>query len=872
MSDDELIAELASPLKSFRVFAIEKAITEGNSAPLLAALEECRRGETDDECTLLLDHAIAAVRRRLTPTTRGTTPDGDELVRRFPGMASAEKAQVLQNLARSDVRALAPHAPAWFTAETDPVVAAGLIRKLGAHWPTDRHEVLRTALKSRFFSVRTAAFETLMAIAPTELAEELPALLSSDDLRLRSLAIQGLARLDLDDAVQHVADMLAASDTRTREAGLQNSFLLPFANLKRTLLEFLANETVPKLIEYVGLLFVANPDPEIMPRLWEIAGRSPAAKAQMIRDCFDLCRRAIVVSGLLGDAAPTYFARLDRWIRKHDTVRGIRHLCELAANRELTQAAFQAFYEPLDLAQPEVTDALRQAVADDALPEPLRIAFEKLLQRAARLAAESAATAPTDKSNTSSLPRKSSTDGVPSLRADPSKPGSVATTTPPSPEPAAPAPAGPTAGTDAGATFALPSSDDLGLAAAPSHQSAGLGHEGATNAAMFSATTGADLAERLTTWPLADAQAALPLVASVIGDAEHPLRVVALRTAARLRLGELADTIKPLMNHNDDQLATAALEFIGVVDSELAIQTIYTHLKSRNPRLRTSAMRLLVRLDPVRALDALQKWAASPDNQLQDQALAAMPDFDFPSVRPLLVEILGRMRGGDRFRRAVTLFRAHPDRDNLDALWRLEQRFPTEATLLREIRRQNTEELVARGSLAENEVPQLEAAFARQLEAEQRREASPSPYSVAATRKQPSRSTAQAHAPAGPAGPGLGETLAEWAGRYSTVLIFMATVAVVFGLGQLLLPPPPPPKPASIVGQTLTIEGVVRQVVDGGASLVIDTTDRGPFVVSPEAGTLTGFAVGRRVRATVQATGIDTQRGTLARCKEIKAL
>ncbi len=62
--DPTWLVDLQAPVKSFRLFALERAMAMPPSAELLAALEAHRTTEDDEECQLLLIHAIGAIRQR----------------------------------------------------------------------------------------------------------------------------------------------------------------------------------------------------------------------------------------------------------------------------------------------------------------------------------------------------------------------------------------------------------------------------------------------------------------------------------------------------------------------------------------------------------------------------------------------------------------------------------------------------------------------------------------------------------------------------------------------------------------------------------------------------------------------------------------
>lgn len=69
MPANSYISELSAPVKSFRIFALEQIIREGNTSDVLDALKIRETLEEDEECKLLISYAMHAVTDRMAGAT-----------------------------------------------------------------------------------------------------------------------------------------------------------------------------------------------------------------------------------------------------------------------------------------------------------------------------------------------------------------------------------------------------------------------------------------------------------------------------------------------------------------------------------------------------------------------------------------------------------------------------------------------------------------------------------------------------------------------------------------------------------------------------------------------------------------------------------
>ncbi len=312
-SEDD-VRDLDAPIKSFRVFALERAIQEGHSPQLLEALRGRMAAEDDEECLLLLRHAIRSVEQRLSSgdeSSRSNEPI--DWQQAYEKASSAQRLVLLRSLTPKKSASLSHLAPQWLREESDPLVQASLVRAFGPHWPEESLQQLSRCLFSRFVSVSLATLEVLVQTRPKALEQGLPRFLSSPDPRVWGLAIRGLAQINLDDAIEHFETMLGSAEQRDRQNALQLALYLPFDRVKLPLLSFLAGESELELIEQAGTLLAINPDPDVPFRLCVLKAQAGPEKAIVIDRHLQSACRALQKSGMLDVSYETWLHRLEDW-------------------------------------------------------------------------------------------------------------------------------------------------------------------------------------------------------------------------------------------------------------------------------------------------------------------------------------------------------------------------------------------------------------------------------------------------------------------------------------------------------------------------------------------------------------------------------
>jgi HEAT repeat protein len=383
MTEAEILKELKAPIVSFRLFALEKAIQGGNSSELLGALRLREQDEDDEECRMLLRHAIPEVERRLSQTPRALSVPAAIIMspERFEIMSAPERVAWLQAASNE------PHDELKFLEkflcnhEQDPFVIVTFIRVFGGKWPLKGLSEFSRLLFSPRLSVRLAILDLFSQRDPERVRAFLPRLLVSDDPRTRVLAIRGLARLDLDEAIRHLDFLLSRKDPHQRRAALDVSVFLPFDRIKLPLLQFLAQETQVELLQRAGLLIEHNPDPEIPFQLWEIAENSTKTKAPIIKEILQQSVQNLKRgNGVKGDFQD-YVDSLQSWIQERSAQKFVQNSIEWLkeANPAVESEVLSMMKQALQ--KPHIREALEKAL-EWSLPEDIKGKLQALFSSA----------------------------------------------------------------------------------------------------------------------------------------------------------------------------------------------------------------------------------------------------------------------------------------------------------------------------------------------------------------------------------------------------------------------------------------------------------------------------------------------------------
>ncbi len=294
--------DLESPIRTVRLFAYDEILRTRAARHFRDALKQRESLEDDEECRIMLQHALAMA---------------DEATSVAPSPGETQKSESARSsfLIRSveEWQKLARDFPDSIAAETNPLALAEMIRQIGRYLEPAQRQSLEPYLAHRLSLVRSAALSVLIERFPEELAPRLPNVLKSRDPRLRALAVRGLARIDPDEAVRHLELMLLGSDPALRRFGLQIVSLLPFSLVRDLMVRFALLVEEPPLVRAASAVFRSNPDPDVGFRLLEAEYQAPETQKPVIRRMLQQAEEALSTSGVLGAEAPRHAQRMEEW-------------------------------------------------------------------------------------------------------------------------------------------------------------------------------------------------------------------------------------------------------------------------------------------------------------------------------------------------------------------------------------------------------------------------------------------------------------------------------------------------------------------------------------------------------------------------------
>jgi HEAT repeat protein len=615
-----LINDLKAPIKSFRIFALEEAIKSGDSQEILDVLKQLKIEEDDGECQVLIGYAISAVEGRLSGATKKPKKkikEQQEFFTQWEKSNDGEKMQILSQLPARLPAAIKPLGPELLSHEESTVISAKIIRVFCRTWPDEKFSMITDLLISNSLSLRLASLRTAVHLKPQTIVDDLPELLASEDPQIKALAIRGLAKIDKEEALKHLQALLLSSNLSDRLAGIQNCPFLPFDMVKPVLLKYFAAENHPELLIRAGWIIEMNPDMKVPFKLYEIAERSPAKKAEQVKKILNETVKLLEKSGILGDQFPVYKKKLQAWVNKRNALRFVKKIIprleletipsdidQLIRNRINQELIYNAFKEAMDW---PVSDTVRGRLAaylksaDDSTKEKLPQKKEK---------AETEIKSDTEAQD-SSLPKasveaKQPMSGRRQLSLKGSKEEIVSTLT------------------------ALTRKEAVGL---------------------------------------------MTDIINLLNDrnSDNAVRAAVLDSLARLKLRGCEDFAEKLVTGNNIPVATAALEYLGAVEPERVFPYLGQCLKVPDIRMKSAALGILKNFDFNQAVSSLNAMLKSNDPAQQKMAIECMDQFDFSLIREDLTRYLEKCDHEELLEAGLCHYAANAAVENIYALYRIEQ-------------------------------------------------------------------------------------------------------------------------------------------------------------------------------------------------------
>lgn len=324
-----LIHRLESPIKSFRISALEDLIRDGANVEILPFLNRLRENEHDKECIQLFDQVIDVISGKKVKSAIPISNGAESFINSWKAANDEHRMNMLLALPARLPNNLKTIGPQLLYLTESALVSSRVIRIFCRSWPDDKLYMIVNAVNSDSLVLQLSALKTLVHIKPEALINNLPKLLSSNDPQIKALSIRALAKIDKEEALKYLQALLLSSKEEEKIAGLQNCFFLPFDTVKPILLKFFSVETNPELITQAGWIIDMNPDLNVPFYLYEIAERAPEKKAKLIKQIFNEAIKHLKTSGIIDSKFSQYTTKLQDWVEQRNALRFTRQIVAL---------------------------------------------------------------------------------------------------------------------------------------------------------------------------------------------------------------------------------------------------------------------------------------------------------------------------------------------------------------------------------------------------------------------------------------------------------------------------------------------------------------------------------------------------------------
>jgi HEAT repeat protein len=634
-----LVNDLRAPIKSFRIFALEEAIKTGASSEVLQVLNELKAEEDDGECQILINYAISAVEERLKtePGSKKAVPkklkEQQEFFEAWNRADDKEKMQILSDLPARLPQAIRSVGPSLLVTEKSTVIAARIIRIFCRGWPEDQFKLISDQLASTSLSLRLASLRTIVHMKPELLIDDLPTLLNSDDPQIKALAIRGLVKIDKEEALNHLQALLLSSNLSDRLAGIQNCPFLPFPMVKPVLLKYFAAENHPDLLVRAGWILEMNPDVQVPFKLYEIAERSPAKKAELVRKILNEAVKLLEKSGILGSDFKKYTRQLQAWVNKRNALRFTQKIAQKLEAEEIPQELDQLIRNRLN--QPQIKMAFAEA-----LNWPV---------------------SETIKGRISAYLKSSEEKGVAVNKSAQAE--------------AEPAPEKHPITTSGSDIAEKAPSEDVKPVPKIKKEAESQKESVVTAQINFTNMADGDLIRLFASFNIKDAMANLAGMQKLVADRNlaGEVRLAALNCLTRLRIAGAENEAESLVSGNELALTSSALEYLGEIDPERVFPYLGKCLKVPDVHIKSVALGILKNFDFNQAVSSLNAMLRSTDLEQQRMALKCMEQFDFALIRDQLTEFLEKCTNESLVEAGLCYFAANPASENVYCLFKIEQ-------------------------------------------------------------------------------------------------------------------------------------------------------------------------------------------------------
>ena len=146
------------------------------------------------------------------------------------------------------------------------------------------------------------------------------------------------------------------------------------------------------------------------------------------------------------------------------------------------------------------------------------------------------------------------------------------------------------------------------------------------------------------------------------------IKIAALQCLTRCRLSGAEDIATRLIKNSDVSLATAAVEYLGIVNPDAIFPYLGQCLNVSDVGMKSAALGILKNFDYNQAISYLRAMLHSTDTNQQSMALECMNQFDFALIRDMLTEFLCLDYPESILEAGLCQFAANPSADNIYSL------------------------------------------------------------------------------------------------------------------------------------------------------------------------------------------------------------
>lgn len=204
--------------------------------------------------------------RRQAPTPRAPSVSLDE----YDTLDMVKRVQFLGKLAVEDYSLFRSRIPLLMREAKGKELAA-LVKAIGRFGTSEDAGMIRRFLNVEGVDEVCAAIDALSKLDSEYLSLYLPQLMQNKNGKIRVTATRIFSTIDRERIKSLLDGLLRSPSSRQRQLAMPATVLVDFLLIRETLMAAFAKESVPDLIEKMGVVLAANPDREILRTMFRAA-------------------------------------------------------------------------------------------------------------------------------------------------------------------------------------------------------------------------------------------------------------------------------------------------------------------------------------------------------------------------------------------------------------------------------------------------------------------------------------------------------------------------------------------------------------------------------------------------------------------------